>query len=139
MTGGAAGTRWRPPVAALLAAFSKANGELVAVNQDTGELDWADPLPSSPYGGAAVTNDVVFTTIYAGYLYAVDAAAGTILRRRPLSAGTNAPVTIDGDYVIVGTSIIRSARQRPLIIAYKIGGPAGSPHRGPVTRDWRQT
>ncbi len=45
----------------------------------------------------------------------------------PLSAGTNAPGTIDGDYVIVGASIIRSARQRPLIIAYNIGGAGRLP------------
>jgi outer membrane protein assembly factor BamB len=54
------------------------------------------------YGAAAVTNNVVFTTTYAGDLYAFNAATGAILFSTPLSAGTNAPVAIDGDYVIVG-------------------------------------
>ena len=41
----------------------------------------------------------------------------------PLSAGTNAPVTIAGDYVITGAGIPNSNTQRPLIIAYKLGAP----------------
>jgi len=44
--------------------ISKATGEMVAINQDTGKILWADQLPSSPYGAATVTNDVVFTTTY---------------------------------------------------------------------------
>jgi outer membrane protein assembly factor BamB len=116
-----------PSLNALLQAFNQANGELVAVDQNTGRPVWADPLPSSPYGGAAVTNNVVFTTTWAGYLYAVNAATGAILLKTPLSAGTNAPVAIDGDYVIVGASIVQSAHERPLIIAYKLGGTGRLP------------
>ena len=59
-------------------------------------------LPSSPYGAATVTNNVVFTTTFHGDLYALNAASGAILRTIPLSAGANAPVAIDGDYVITG-------------------------------------
>ena len=73
---------------------------MVAVNQDTGKIEWADQLPSSPYGAAAVTNNVVFTTTYSGDLYAFNAATGAILLKTRLPARTNAPVTIDGDYVI---------------------------------------
>ncbi len=107
--------------AAFIAAITKATGEMVAVNQDTGRIEWDVKLPSSPYGAAAVTNDVVFTTTYNGYLYAFNAATGAILLKTPLSAGTNAPVTIDGDYVIVGAGVASSTAQRPLIIAYKLG------------------
>ncbi len=46
------------------ASIPKATGEMIAVNQDTGKIEWDDKLPSSPYGAAAVTNDVVFTTTY---------------------------------------------------------------------------
>ena len=89
-----------PSTAALVAAIAKATGEMVAVNQDTGKIEWDDKLPSSPYGAAAVTNNVVFTTTYSGDLYAFNAATGAILLKTPLPARTNAPVTIDGDYVI---------------------------------------
>lgn len=35
--------------------------------------------------------------------------------------GTNAPVTIAGDYVIAGASVPRFSSQQALIIAYKLG------------------
>ena len=98
-----------------------APGEMVAVNQDTGKIEWDTKLPSSPYGAATVTNNVVFTTTFHGDLYALNAATGAILLRTPMSAGTNAPVAIDGDYVITGAGTPLAASQRPMIIAYKIG------------------
>ncbi|MFI5062643.1 MAG: PQQ-binding-like beta-propeller repeat protein [Streptosporangiales bacterium] len=113
--------------AAFIAAISKATGEMVAVNQDTGRLAWDDTLPSSPYGAATVTNNVVFTTTYHGDLYAFNAATGAVLLKTPLSAGTNAPVTVDGDYVIAGAGVPSSSTQRPLIIAYKLGAKGKLP------------
>ncbi len=117
--------------AAFQAAIDRGTGELVAVNQDTGQVEWDDELPSSPYGAAAVTNDVVFTTTWHGDLYALDAATGAVLRTIPLSSRTNAPVTIDGDYVITAASVLSSVRQHVLIIAFKLGGTGRLPH--PVT------
>ncbi len=103
------------------ASVAKAHGEMVAVNQDTGTLEWDDKLPSSPDGAAAVTNNVVFTSTLNGHLYAFNASTGKILVNRSLSAETNAPVTIDGDYVLVGAGAPLSKSQHPLIIAYKLG------------------
>jgi len=111
---------------AFRAAIPRATGEMVAVNQDTGKVEWDDHLPSSPYGAAAVTNNVVFTTTYSGHLYAFNAATGAILLNRPLSAGSNAPVTIDGDYVITGAAVPLSGQA--LIIAYKLGATGKLPH-----------
>jgi alcohol dehydrogenase (cytochrome c) len=108
------------------ASIAKATGEMVAVNQDTGKIEWDDQLPSSPYGAAAVTNNVVFTTTYHGHLYAFNAATGAILLNTPLSAGSNAPVTIDGDYVITGAAVPLSGQS--LIIAYKLGANGKLPH-----------
>ena len=108
------------------AAIPKATGEMVAVNQDTGKIEWDDKLPSSPYGAATVTNNVVFTTTYSGHLYAFNAATGAILLNTLLSAGSNAPVTIDGDYVITGAAVPLSGT--PLIIAYKLGANGKLPH-----------
>ena len=111
----------------LSASIAKATGELVAVDQDTGKIEWADQLPSSPYGAAAVTNNVVFTTTYQGDLYAVNATTGAILFKTPLSAQTNAPVTIDGDYVIAGAGLAITSAQQPLIIAYQLGAKGKLP------------
>jgi outer membrane protein assembly factor BamB len=112
---------------AFVASIGKATGEMVAVDQDTGKIEWDDKLPSSPYGAAAVTNNVVFTTTYNGDLYAFNAATGAILLKTRLSASTNAPVTIDGDYVIAGAGVALSPGQRPLIIAYKLGAKGKLP------------
>jgi outer membrane protein assembly factor BamB len=109
------------------AAIPKATGEMVAVNTGTGKVEWDVKLPSSPYGAAAVTNNVVFTTTYDGHLYAFNATTGAILLKTPLSDGTNAPVTISGDYVIAGAGLPPSKSQRALIIAYKLGATGKLP------------
>jgi alcohol dehydrogenase (cytochrome c) len=108
------------------ASIPKATGEMVAVDQDTGKIVWDDKLPSTPYGAATVTNDVVFTTTYNGDLYAFNAATGAILLKTPLSAGTNAPVTIAGDYVITAAGVQGSKGQQ-LIIAYRLGAKGKLP------------
>jgi outer membrane protein assembly factor BamB len=107
------------------ASIAKATGEMIAVSQDTGKIEWDDKLPSTPYGAATVTNNVVFTTTYNGDLYAFSAATGAILLKTSLSSGSNAPVTVDGDYVIVGAGVQISKNQ--LIIAYKLGGKGKLP------------
>ena len=115
-------------VASQVQAFYKAVGEMVAVNQDTGAVIWDTPLPSSPYGAATVTNDVVFTTTFKGFLYALDATTGAILFSTPMSAGSNAPVAVDGDYVIAGAGAAApSSTQRNMIIAYKLGATGKLP------------
>jgi len=108
-------------------ALLDATGEVVAVDQETGKLEWARELPSSPYGAVAVTNDVVFTTTFTGDLYALNAATGAILLKLPLSAGTNAPVIVDGDYVITGAGVPLAKNQHALIIAYKLGATGELP------------
>jgi alcohol dehydrogenase (cytochrome c) len=106
---------------AFYASLEKAPGEMVAVDQNTGKLDWDTKLPSLPLGAAAVTNNVVVTTTFNGHLYAFNANTGKILLNTALSASTNSQVTIDGDYVIVGAGAPLSKSQHPLIIAYKLG------------------
>jgi len=117
----ASGTGYTAGVAADLEAVEKAAGEMVAVNQDTGAVEWDTPIPSSPYGAATVTNDVVFTTTFHGDLFALNAGTGKILLKTPLSAGSNAPVAVDGDYVIAGAGFSLVPSQQRMIIAYKLG------------------
>jgi len=109
------------------ASIAKGTGEMVAVNQDTGKIIWDDKLPSSPYGAATVTNDVVFTTTYSGYLFAFNAATGAILLKTPLSAGSNAPIAVDGDYVLVGAGLPSLTNHHQLIIAYRLGATGKLP------------
>jgi len=44
-----------------------------------------------------------------------------------MSSGSNAPVAIDGDYVIAGAGVQVPANHRQLIIAYKLGATAKLP------------
>jgi len=110
------------------ASIPKATGEMIAVNQDTGKIEWDDKLPSSPYGAATITNNVVFTTTYSGDLYAFNVTTGAILLKTPLSAQTDAPVAISGDYVITGASVPSvTAHNQALIIAYRLGAKGKLP------------
>jgi glucose dehydrogenase len=118
--------------AAYQASIASATGEMVAVNQDTGKLSWDDKLPSPPYGAATLTNNIVFTTTYNGFLYAFNAATGSILLKVPLSAGSNSPVTVHGDYVIVSAGSRLHAGQQALIIAYKLGAKGHLPDTVPA-------
>jgi outer membrane protein assembly factor BamB len=113
---------------AAIEAVYNATGEMVAVNQETGTVEWDTLLPSSPYGAATVTNDVVLTTTFKGDLYALDATTGAILFNTPMSAGSNAPVAVDGDYVIAGAGAAApSSAQQNMIIAYKLGATGKLP------------
>jgi outer membrane protein assembly factor BamB len=112
---------------AFQASIGTATGEMVAVNQDTGKVEWDTKLPSSPYGAATVTNNVVFTTTYHGDLYALNAATGAILLKTPLSSGSNAPVAVDGDYVLVGAGVQVPKGDKQLIIAYRLGATGKLP------------
>jgi hypothetical protein len=84
-------------------------------------------LLASPFRAAAVTNDVAFTTAYSGFLYPFNAATGAIFLKTPLSAGSNAPVTIDGGWVIAGAGVAVSPGEQSMIIADKLGGKGKLP------------
>jgi hypothetical protein len=60
-------------------------------------------------------------------VYGFNATTGAILLRTPLSTGTNAPVTIDGGYVIAGAGVPLTKADRELIIAYKLGAKGKLP------------
>jgi len=44
-----------------------------------------------------------------------------------MSAGSNAPVAVDGDYVIAGAGTALSSKERDMIIAYKLGATGKLP------------
>ena len=85
------------------------------------------PAPVLAVRRGTVTNHVVFTTTFHGDLYALDAGTGKILLKTPLSAGTNAPVAVDGGYVIAGAGAFLVPSQQRLIIAYKLGATGKLP------------
>jgi len=95
-------------------------GVMVALNQATGKLVWRRPFGTSPYGGAAVTNDVVFTTTFDGKLWALNTKTGKTLWSAQMPAGTNATVAIAGNTVVTAASLPLSTTQTAQIIAYRL-------------------
>ncbi|HUE27102.1 MAG TPA: PQQ-binding-like beta-propeller repeat protein [Solirubrobacteraceae bacterium] len=107
--------------------FNKGTGEVVAVNEANGQIRWDHKLPSSPYGGATIANNVVFTTTFNGTLYALSESTGQVLWTTKLSAGTNAPVGVVGDTVLTAASFPSGPGQQALIIAYRLGATGKLP------------
>ena len=85
------------------------------------KLTVRDPL------GRGVGVGFGLATTFHGDLYALDAATGAILFKTPMSAGSNAPVAVDGDYVIAGAGAALPPTQRDMIIAYKLGATGKLP------------
>jgi outer membrane protein assembly factor BamB/plastocyanin len=107
--------------------FASGTGDLVAVNEATGNIGWDDKLSSSPYGAVTIANNVLFTTTFNGTLYAFETSTGKELWKTTLSAGTNAPVAVVGDTVITAGSFPQAASQKALIIAYRLGATGKLP------------
>jgi alcohol dehydrogenase (cytochrome c) len=106
--------------------LNTAKGELVAIDQDTGKILWDHKFAHSAFGAAAVTNNVVFTTTYDGTIWALSATTGKVLWSKPLSAGTNSPVMIDGNTVVAAGGFPQSKKQTASIEAFSLGGQAFS-------------
>ncbi len=111
--------------------FAAGKGELAALNVATGAIEWKKALPTSAYGAATIANDVVFTTDFAGDLYAFETTTGKELWKTRLSAGTNAPVAVVGNTLITAGSFPQAAGQKALIIAYRVGATGTLPTSAP--------
>ena len=80
----------------------KGRGGLSAVDPASGKVLWQNKLPSPNFGAATVANDVVFTSTYAGTIYAFDTQTGQTLWTTKAPAGINSFPAIDGDTLLVG-------------------------------------
>jgi outer membrane protein assembly factor BamB len=99
----------------------RGTGEMVAIDQDTGKVKWAHRFPHSPYGASTVTNDLVFTTTFDGTIWALNKATGKVVWKHALTAGTNAPLAINGDTVVLGAGYPEGKGQSASLVAFKIG------------------
>jgi plastocyanin len=109
-----------------VAPVTSGTGDLVAIDEETGKIEWDTKLPSSPYGGATIANNIVFTTTFNGTLLAFNAATGKELWHSSMPDGTNAPVAVVGDTVLTAATIAPKG-QKPFIVAYRLGAKGGFP------------
>jgi alcohol dehydrogenase (cytochrome c) len=97
-------------------------GELVALDAAGGRVLWDRHLPSPDFGCATAVNDVVFTSTYAGIVYAFAAKDGKLLWDARMPAKINACPAIDGNQVLVGAGVPRSHNSRPALVAFGLPG-----------------
>ena len=118
-----------------LAAFASASGQptglnipsgrggLAALDAASGKVLWLHKLPSEDFGAATVANDVVFTSDYAGTIYAFDTKTGKTLWTKKASAGVNSFPAIDGDTLLVGAAAPGFFKNPKFeLIAYSLSG-----------------
>ncbi len=67
-------------------------------------------------------NDVVFTSTYAGIVYAFAAKDGKLLWHARMPAKINACPAIAGNQVLIGAGVPRSPNSRPALVAFGLPG-----------------
>jgi outer membrane protein assembly factor BamB len=101
--------------------FTKGRGGLAALDPASGKVLWQNKLPSMDFGAATVANDVVFTSDYAGVIYAFDTQTGKTLWTAQAPAGVNSFPAIDGDTLLVGASTTGFSKNPQFeLIAYSL-------------------
>jgi alcohol dehydrogenase (cytochrome c) len=98
-------------------------GQVEALNLATGQVEWNSHVPAMPLGGTTVSNDLVFTTLYDGYLMAFDKSTGAVVYRLHLPAGTNSPIAVLGNTVLVpagAPNAYGGSGGKPQLIAYTV-------------------
>jgi len=89
---------------------SVGDGEVVAVDASTGEVQWATTVPGQPLGATTVVNDLVLTTLLDGTLVALDRSDGEIVHTFELGGGTNGWMAVVADTLIVPLGTAPPAR-----------------------------
>ncbi|MGN6696118.1 MAG: outer membrane protein assembly factor BamB family protein [Aquihabitans sp.] len=84
--------------------LGKADSQMVAIDADTGEIQWEADLPGDSFGGSTVSGDLVFTSSFGGEVLALDRATGKTVWSYEAPGGLNGWPAIAGDelYVPVG-------------------------------------
>jgi outer membrane protein assembly factor BamB len=101
--------------------FNLGRGGLTAVDAASGRVLWERKLPSIDLGAATVANDVVFTSTYAGRVYAFDTNTGKTLWTTRARAGINSFPAIDGDTLLVSAATTASYKNPHFeLIAYSV-------------------
>jgi len=88
-------------------------GEVVAIDVETGNILWDVHVPTFPTGSIIVANDQVITAGLDGLVRAFNRADGSQTWNFQMRSGVNAPVAIAGDelYVAAGTQYRPSVNQ----------------------------
>ncbi|MEX2431002.1 MAG: PQQ-binding-like beta-propeller repeat protein [Dehalococcoidia bacterium] len=110
--------------------FEEATGELVAIEVETGRILWKRDLPHMALGGATVVNDLVFTALYDGRIYAFNRATGEEVWSYQAPIGINAQPAVAGD-TILWPAGVQQGEQAPALLAMRVGADEPLPTPAP--------
>jgi alcohol dehydrogenase (cytochrome c) len=102
-------------------AGAKATGEVEALSLATGKVEWDKKFSQMPLGGATISNDLVFTTLYDGQLVALNRSTGAVVYEHALPTSANSTIAIAGNTVLVPAGGPRTAAgggSNPQLVAY---------------------
>ena len=110
--------------------LDQGTGGMVALDAATGHPRWTRNFGQMALGGATVSNDLVLTADYAGYIYALNTATGATEWTTRARAGINTTLAIAGDMLLVaagagvgpvaGPASIFPSPVTPELIAYRL-------------------
>jgi outer membrane protein assembly factor BamB len=105
--------------------FLHATGEMVALALATGKQLWATKLSQMPFGGATVSNDLVFTVTFTGEVVALSRKTGAIVWTSRLPGYSNATLAIVGSTLLASAGVPLTKTQHPVVVAYRLGAKGG--------------
>lgn len=105
---------------ATLQGTNEMDGELVALDVDTGKRAWRKKLSVVSFGATSVANDVVFITTMDGRVVGYDTDNGKQVTELKLSAGSNAGVVIKGSTLVAPAGMASQGGQAPQIDAFRL-------------------
>jgi len=105
----------------------ESSGELVALNTQTGAVEWDHKFSVVSFGSTTVSKDVVFATTSDGTVYGFDATDGSVLWTTQLPAGTNTGVAVSGDTLVAPAGLAQQESQHPELVAYRLGASSSAP------------
>jgi outer membrane protein assembly factor BamB len=101
--------------------LEKGTGEIVALDIATGRMKWDHKFPHGMYGGATITNDLLFTTTFDGTAWALRRATGRVVWQASLPVGSISPVGISGDTVMAAGATMTYQGQPMKIVGFRLG------------------
>lgn len=100
--------------------ISQGKGGILAADVSTGAVRWKKDLPQLAVGGATVAQDLVFTSDFAGNIYALNSATGATAWSDTARAGINSFPAITGDMMFIGAAVPLDSNAVPELVAYSL-------------------
>jgi alcohol dehydrogenase (cytochrome c) len=101
----------------------RGTGRLAALDGATGRPLWEQRFADPVFACATVSNDVVFTATFDGWVYGIRTENGRILWRARVRAGINSCPTVSGSLLLVGAGVPHPAFARPKLELVAFGLP----------------